>query len=167
MFMQALINIKSISEKLDKIAARVILPFFCFLISFDVLLRYFFSSPISWSTEINGILLLTFFMLAMPRCCASGGHVSLDLLYNRLGPRRRAFSDLATAIAGLVLSLAITYGAYFAIFRAIRTDDALIMVDIPKWPLATFIALIALFLTVQFLLQAIIKFEAMINGEDE
>ncbi len=165
MLMKALQRIKSISVLLDKIAARAILPFFCFLITLDVCLRYFFSSPLSWSTEINGILLLFFFMNAVPLRCESGGHVSLDMLYNRLGPRRRAFSNLATAIAGLSLSAAIFYGAVIAVFRMIRTTDAFIMVDIPKWPIATFVAFIGAFLTVHFFLQAIAQLKIMISRE--
>lgn len=165
MFLKALQKIKIISTLLDKTASRIILPFFLLLITLDVCLRYFFSMPIYWSTEVNGILLLFFFMCAMPHRCETGGHVSLDLLYNRLGPKRRAFSDFATALAGLSLSLAIVYGSILAVNRMIRTDDALIMVGFPKWPLATFIGLIGFFLIIQFLLQAIIQLKITIYGE--
>jgi TRAP-type C4-dicarboxylate transport system permease small subunit len=165
MTVKALQKIKFISDLLDKISAWVILPALCCLITLDVGLRYFFSSPISWSTEVNGILLLIFFMNAVPRCSESGGHVSLDLLYNRLGPRRRAFSNLVTAFAGLSLSAAMVYGSVIAFFRMIRTNDALIMVDLPKWPFAAFIGAISVFLVVQFFLQGIVQLRIMIAGK--
>lgn len=68
----------------------------------DVALRYGFNAPLPWSYDLISIYLMAgVFFLGLPQTLGADGHVSVDILHNRLSKRQRH----TALISGYVLSL--------------------------------------------------------------
>jgi TRAP-type mannitol/chloroaromatic compound transport system permease small subunit len=65
-------------------------------IVYDVVARYFFMRPTVWAEETNRFLLTGYFLLGGAYTLYYKGHVRMDVIYDRLSPRWKAITDLAT-----------------------------------------------------------------------
>jgi TRAP-type C4-dicarboxylate transport system permease small subunit len=80
-------------------AAALLLGAMALHISYDVVLRYFFNAPTSWSNDLSEYSLVWATFLAAPWLVRRGGHVRIDILCERLSPG--AGRILAAAVAAL------------------------------------------------------------------
>ncbi|MFH0914719.1 MAG: TRAP transporter small permease subunit [Chloroflexota bacterium] len=88
--------VDTISEWTGKVFAFLI-AIMMVVVTYEVVARYFFNSPTTWSLEVTQFLLAG--------CGAMGGayvllkqrHIKVDILYSRLGIRGRAVLDVVTA----------------------------------------------------------------------
>jgi TRAP-type C4-dicarboxylate transport system permease small subunit len=71
--------------------------------SADVLGRYFFRKPITGALEVSEIMLPAIVLLSAASTQSVGGHVTVDLLYNRLSPRIQAIIGFFTSLFLLCL----------------------------------------------------------------
>ncbi|WP_187830410.1 TRAP transporter small permease subunit [Siccirubricoccus phaeus] len=67
------------------------------LITYEVTLRYGFSAPTVWGTELSTYLFATFILLGGGFALLHGDHVRMDVVYSRFSPRGRAILDILTA----------------------------------------------------------------------
>ena len=91
--------------------AGMIAGFVTLAVCVGIISRYFLNRPISWVVEISeyGLLYMTF--LAAAWVLRHEQHVSVDLVYSRLNPKRQSLASLFTSVvAGLVLLVIIFYG---------------------------------------------------------
>ncbi|MDZ7809944.1 MAG: TRAP transporter small permease subunit [Arhodomonas sp.] len=58
-----------------------------------------------WALELSTLLLGPYFMLAGPYLLHVGGHVNVDILYNRLPPRVAALVDCLTFLVIIALAV--------------------------------------------------------------
>lgn len=72
------------------------------LIVYAVFERYVLDTPVPWTDELVGYLLVAMVMLAAADALLEGEHISVDILTERLGPRGKR----VTLIVGLVASAA-------------------------------------------------------------
>ncbi|NBX88612.1 MAG: TRAP transporter small permease [Betaproteobacteria bacterium] len=73
-------NLVSRIENALMTLAGAALAFIMLIVVADVILRYFFSSPLSWSHEIISMYLVTqVFFLALAGTFRDGGHIKVDL----------------------------------------------------------------------------------------
>ena len=79
-----------------------------FLMTFEVISRYIFQHPTVWSQEINQYLFCA--MIALGGCYTlrTNGHVSVDIVYNKMNPRVQGIFDLIGSII-IVAILIITF----------------------------------------------------------
>ncbi len=71
------------------------------LISFDVLMRYFFDRPQLFVDELASFLEVLIIFGGLAYTFRAGGHVRVDLLTNHLPPPARAWLRVATLALGL------------------------------------------------------------------
>ncbi len=92
--MKRLFNVLSRSITLmGKIAGAAII--LCILvITYDVMMRYFFNKPTSWGYEVSCYLLLVVLSLSIPYSLSVGAHIKVDMAYDRFPPKLRAYCDL-------------------------------------------------------------------------
>lgn len=64
--------------------------------TYEVVMRYAFRKPTTWSFELNYLIFGAYFMLVGAYTYGRKGHVSVDILYGRLSPRGKAIADLIT-----------------------------------------------------------------------
>ncbi len=69
----------------------------------DVLLRYFFNSPLIWELEINETLILFLVFLPAAWLLKRDRHVKMDLVIRRLKPRPQALLYIFTASIGVIV----------------------------------------------------------------
>jgi TRAP-type mannitol/chloroaromatic compound transport system permease small subunit len=72
------------------------------IILYEVLMRYVLRQSQDWVPETSQFLFGALFVLGGGYILLNGGHVRLDLLYDRLSPRLKAASDVATFIFFLI-----------------------------------------------------------------
>lgn len=87
------------------------------MLTINVILRFFFSSGISWSEEFirYGIIWITFIGSAI--CFRRGIHVGIDLLMESLGEKNKKILSLIINILSIILMLLlIKYGMDLVIF---------------------------------------------------
>jgi len=87
--------IDSISEWSGKIVSFLAIAF-CLVILYEVVARYIFNAPTIWAHEISLALYGVYVVLLGAFILLGGGHVNVDIIYNRFSPRRKAIIDLFT-----------------------------------------------------------------------
>jgi len=85
--------IDSVNEKVGYASAFLTL-FLVFITATDVTLRYLFRAGSVAFQELEWHLYAANFILAAGWTMLKDGHVRIDILYNRLNPRKRALIDL-------------------------------------------------------------------------
>lgn len=145
----------SVLERLDSWSARAALwlfrlgvygslPALVALVTFDVLLRYFFNAPLRWSRDANGLLLLITLFAALPHAWDQGYHIRMEIFHARFSGALRSAADVASAISGIVVwGLLAVQGFRFVPYMIATTETA---EDLPflLWPFMGFMALASL-----------------------
>lgn len=103
------------SDLLGRIAA-VLFVLMLFNVFIDVVSRYVFNDVSIALQELEWHLFATMFLLAIPYTLRAGGHVRVDLVYDRLAPGSRAWIDLFGSLFLLLpfCLLVAWYGVGFA-----------------------------------------------------
>ena len=126
------------------------IPALVVLVCVDVLLRYGFNAPLVWGNDVSTLLLLVVFFASLPQCSAEGGHIRMELLYNRLGRRGRHAADALSVLCGLIFAAVLTYQAFTSSAEMFRYGEGAEMIDIPYWPFALFMGLCGGILSLRF-----------------
>ncbi len=92
--------------------AGLFLIFIMLAVCSDVILRTFFKVPLMWVTEVTEVLLLYITFLASAWLLRDEGHVRVDILLSRFGPRTVAFLGIVSSAIGVVVSVVlVVFGA--------------------------------------------------------
>lgn len=122
----------------------------------DVVLRYFFHSPLSWAYDLISLYLVAaVFFLSLSAAYSEGAHVNVDILQQALPQRSIRLTEIVTTAIGAIVFALIAY------FGALRTQDAYMSGDVlsgaipwPTWPSLALVplgcGLMALRLTAHF-----------------
>lgn len=142
------------------LTACVIFTFAMLLVCVDVILRYVFNSPIIWAMEVCEIILVGIVCLGMAWLMKEDGHVRLDFLLYRLGPKHRAIVKALTSIlAAVTLAFILRYGvkeigSLMECAQAVETG----ILRIPKVSLLIPLAAGLFLFFIEFIRQAINQF---------
>ena len=85
--------INAFSDLLGKIAA-LLFVLMLFNVFYDVIMRYLFNDVSIGMQELEWHLFAAMFMLGVPYTLRVGGHVRVDLIYERLSGNKKAWIDL-------------------------------------------------------------------------
>lgn len=117
-----------------------IIVFVMLAVTIDITLRKAFNSPIDWVDEVSGYLLVCVAFLGAAWLLKKEGHVSVDVVVERLSPRARAFLAAMTSFLIAAVCLCVTY------FGVITTWDVykrgVYTVSVLEWPLAPLVVVI-------------------------
>ena len=133
--------------------AGALLIFQVVSVSADVVVRYFFGVSVRWVIVLNEWSLLFIAFLGAAWLQRQGGHVRLDILISRFGPRSRFAADLFALVLGIVVCIVLVwYGGKVTWAKFLtneydffKIDDVpiyLILVVIPLGSLAFLIQLL-------------------------
>lgn len=82
-----------------------------FLISFQVLNRYFFHWPVAWTEEVTRYTFVWLCLLGSVRSCRDGAHIKVDVFVNLMSPRVQRLFDIGIGVVvGVLLILLIISG---------------------------------------------------------
>lgn len=87
--------IDQISEQSGKAVSYFII-FLVGVILFEIFSRYLFNSPTIWAHEVSQMIYGAYVILLGAYVLKRGGHVNVEILYERFQPRTRAIIDLFT-----------------------------------------------------------------------
>ena len=127
-------TINAISRWLHAIGAYVVLPLLTLLISVDVVLRYVFSAPLSWSLEVSKYLLLIMILLGLLASFRDDVHIRVDIFHSLLPRPAKRVVGLAmyfcVAFIFMLIALKATEEARFAFRVGLKSPQ----LELPTWP---------------------------------
>ncbi|MFW2367324.1 MAG: TRAP transporter small permease [Desulforhopalus sp.] len=140
------------------------LPVLILLLTIDVSLRYIFSAPLLWGSEVSALILSLVFFAGLPQVTATKSHIRMDMLYRLMGPRIKIVSDTVAGLCGTLFSILLTYQSLSSCFEMYRWQQGAEMIELPYWPFVLFAGICGLLLTLQFTTQILLAFGR--NGDE-
>ena len=146
-------------EKLIDNIAWVSAWLFCisgFMLSYEVIARYFFLSPTIWAAELSQISLIYGTLLAMPWALKSRKHIQINLVINKLSKNYKKFINILIMIVLLIFSsYVMVYGfdIFYDSFIRGRTTGSLL--NLPSWIAELSVPFCFLLLLIQSLIEII------------
>lgn len=114
--------------------AGVILVALMFLTTADVAGRYFFNAPLNGVFDLTHFAVLTMVFLSLAYCGFRGGHVTIEILYNRVGRTTQRLLDRFSNLAGCLLFLVIAWRAMVQSVDVRAFGEASQLTAIPFYP---------------------------------
>lgn len=143
------------------ILAACLLAFIMLSVCSDVIMRYFFSRPMLWVTEVTEYCLLWVTFLATAWVLSRDNHVVMDLVIGHMKPEIRATMGIMTSIIGIAICLLITwYGAKVTLDVFQRDLLLSTVLTPPAYILFIIIPIGSFLLTIQFIRRAFRFIEA-------
>jgi C4-dicarboxylate transporter DctQ subunit len=131
--------------------AGILLVVAVLTICIEIIMRYFFHKPQVWSEELCEYILFTLAFLGAPWLLKKGGHVSVDIITERLSPRVRGYLGLFACGIGVLVSAVVTWFSIVAAWDCYVTGVVVTKtLTVGKHYFLAFITLGYLFLLVEF-----------------
>lgn len=111
-----------------------------FVVAADVVLRYFFNNPITGSSEIVELMLVTVTFLAVAYTASEKGHITITMVTSRFPQRVQAILGIFTSLLSLGLVAMI---AWFSVDRAIYLRESAHVSMVWSVPMYPFLLLVA------------------------
>jgi TRAP-type C4-dicarboxylate transport system permease small subunit len=120
--------------------AAALLAAIAFSFCYEVAARYFFAAPTSWANAFVSYLLCAAIFLAVPELTRRHAHVAINLLLDRLSPKRAALLNRVIRAASAMACLLATWISANATLEQINLGiDTISSYPIPKWLVSIFI----------------------------
>lgn len=156
--------VSALDEKLAELAGWVVVAMML-TITYDVAARYLFNAPTTWSFEVNRYMLILVVFFGGAWTLPAGGHVSVDILTEKVSNKKQRILDLVTsgmaAVYMLVFfweSLLFTYDAWA---HGVRSTEYLAW---PLWPIRAFLVVGSGLLLLEYLIR-IVKNVMALKGD--
>ncbi len=121
---------------LYKVENFVAIVFFLFGIAislYSVFSRYVLGQSQSWTTEIYTMMLVWAIFVGFATALRDDKHVSIEILYDRMGPKMKKVSDIVTLIVGTAFSSFLVWTGMNMVMTAYEQGIKTIDVGIPIW----------------------------------
>ncbi len=143
--------ISAISLAAASVGAGVVL-LMMLVVSYSVVNRYILGTPVTWTDELSGYLVVALVMLGAADALRRGDHISVDLVSSRLGTRGRRLADIwgylmVLIFAGALLISGRTTIEYSMNFGILSEG----YLEVPMWIPQSFLILGALLLALMAL----------------
>lgn len=107
----------------------------------EVVARYGFNAPTTWTVEVVEYALLVIIFLALPDVTRAKAHITMDLVSGAIGPQK---AERLAQVNGLLAAMACFLSAYIAGSEAARQFARGLLTNaanpIPRWWLTAIIA---------------------------
>jgi len=125
------------------------------LITVDVLARQITGTPVIWIPEVSEYGLLWVGFLAAAWTLREGGHVSIDLVLQKVGSRTSHTMNFVTSVIGVLICAVVTwFGAVVVVDFWRRGVPSMEMLSLPRALIFAAIPVGAAFLTIEFVRRA-------------
>jgi len=125
-------------------------------ITYDVGMRYLLRKPTTWSFEVNTYMLVAVVFLGGAWTLPAGGHVSVDIITERMKPINRAVLGIITSVMAMFYLAIFSYAAleftYDAWANNIKSTQYLAW---HLWPIRSFLLIGGVLLFLEFLFRLI------------
>ncbi len=103
------------------------------IITFDVLMRYFFNEPQQFADELASFLLVLAIFGGLAHTYQRDGHIRVDLLTNRLGPKSGRALKVLALLVGVSFMAVITWNTLMSSIVAYRLERTSMVLFYPLW----------------------------------
>ncbi len=122
------------------------------MVVYEVIVRYVFNSPTSWSVELTNYSLPLMTFLGAAYCLYRQRHIQVVLVVDKLSGRARALMDAIASLIGLLFSLTLLWKGGQWVLDTYRVGEVSSTVLLfPQWIVRLFFPLGMLLLSFQFL----------------
>ena len=158
-------TVNAISEWSGKIVSYLVYVGIIVL-AVEVFARYFFNAPTVWAHGYSQRIFGSYFILVGAYTLLKGGHVRVDVLYNRFGLKGRAFLDMINyAVLLLWSSVLILEGwTFFAQSYKLREVDEMVLAH-PVYPFKFLLLVGSILITLHGVALFIISLQTFVKGE--
>ena len=157
--------IGAVNEWSGKLFCWLLYPAFL-LLAYEVFMRYFINAPSDWTLGMSQRIFAVYYLMGGAYVLLHDGHIRMDLIFNKLSPRTRAFLDLGLTYPCLffVCFVILRFGFPYAFnsLGMMETDSTAF--GAPLWPVKLFIPLVGIFLTLQALAKMSLTVVTAIRG---
>jgi len=141
--------IDNINDWVGRILSLGVLFIFA-LVLIEVIRRYLFNSPTVWGNELTQMLFAVYVILCGGYILRWGGHVNVDILYDRFSARGRAITDIITFTLFLIFcGTLLIYGGSLAWESLSRLEHSQSAWNPPLYPVKLMIPTGAFLLLLQ------------------
>jgi|YelNatPaOPRAMG01_1025707.scaffolds.fasta_scaffold03112_15 TRAP-type C4-dicarboxylate transport system permease small subunit len=143
----------------------IIIAFLVISVCYNVFMRYFLKSPPLWVVQGTEYSLLWIVFLSTSYVLREKGHVSIDILYSKIGGRKKLIIDILiyTLCSFFMAVLTIFSFKYFVECLFTRVKDVRTY-TVPKWLVFSIVPFGSFFLTLQFLRLFVGEIKKLWNG---
>jgi TRAP-type C4-dicarboxylate transport system permease small subunit len=109
------------------------------IVTFDVILRYFFNDPTVWAGEVASFLTIAVVFLGLAQNIRLGDHIRIDVFTNLLSARSQLSLDVIAHAVGIVFSVVLFMGCWvrfdnFWVRQTVSDSPIMIPLWIPMLP---------------------------------
>ena len=109
------------------------------IVTFDVILRYFFNDPTVWAGEVASFLTIWVVFFGLGQNMRQGDHIRIDVITNLLSRRMRLVLDVLAHAIAIVFSVVLLMGCWvrfdnFWVRRTVSDSPIMIPLWIPMLP---------------------------------
>jgi len=134
------------------VISAILLLGLTFLVGTDITLRYLFYRPLGWVKEVSEYILVFLGFLVAAWILKDDGHVKMDLVLNKVGPRAQTMMNIITSLISIIVVFILTWFSLRVILQFYQTKLVTPSVLEPqKWVLLTPIFVGSLLLAIQFI----------------
>lgn len=92
-----------------------------FIVTLDIITRTLFQKPLTFVFELVGLLCAAMALLGGGYSLSKGGHVKIDIIYNRFSYRVRAILDVCTFFFFFLLCFVLVWMGFTTVFESIQS----------------------------------------------
>lgn len=145
--------------KINLAAGRVVAPINLLITIFvlwEVLARYLFNSPTTWSNEVNQYLLCALVILGGGYTLKKRAHTRVDILYLHMSKAKQHIVEILSGLLVVMFCCPIIYfGTIIAFDAFVEGETSVSAAQLPLWPSQAVVPLGALLLALQALANAL------------
>jgi len=164
-------RINRITERISDCTARgvsYLIFVLMLLVPFEVIMRYAFNRPTTWSMEITQFILCALIAFGGAFTLRTGGHVNVDILYHRFGSRTRAIINSFTYLILFFFLVVLIWKSWGVAVRSLKWGETSSSAfNPPIWPVKFFIPLGAFLLLLQAIAGYIRNLVTAITGSSD
>ena len=147
--------------------AIAIIPLMALAITFDVILRYVFNAPTIWVFDVSGYAMLWLAFLSAPWLVRHHGHIRIEFVTMRLGPRARPRLSVLTSLIGAVTMAVVTWQTASETITAFVSGYLTVgSFQIPRWLVWVVMPVGSLFTVLEFLRAAWLSLSSLRGDGD-
>ena len=138
-----------------------------FVVAYDVIMRYLFSSPTQWGFDVSYILYGTLFMMAGAYTLSRNGHVRGDMFYRKWPVKVQAAVDLLLYLTFFlpgILALVWAGEQFASVSRVVNERSSSSPGGPIIWPFKYVIPIAGFFMLLQGLVEILRCIEALRTG---
>ena len=167
------ISLKLILTNLDAIITAVTLSICVVLVNANVIMRYFFNSPIRWAEEVVTSLFVWTVFIGSAYAYRKHSHLGVDILVNLMPPKMKAVVKSVMSVVELAVLTMLTWISSQYVYHLIYNRAGklkIVMTDmlrIPKWWTAIAVPIgfgLSVIYSVYFMVKAVRAYMAKKKG---